>query len=344
MPTPTPDAFPVARIVEHGGVPLHDRTTRHGGTARHGGSALARASDGGRTIPVPRRRRPLLWIVVLAGVVVVALVVAWAVRPRGGDPVTQPAPTPNGTPSSTPSPSGVVRDDFDGTAGSPPDPSVWTAQTGAGGWGNGELQTYQAANGVLDGSGHLVLTAHVGGTPATPTYTSARLTTAGKFSFTTGTLSARIELPDGQGLLPAFWLLGSDVDHVGWPAAGEVDIVETPNTTADSVHTVHAPSTTSDTQDVASSTTVHHSTPLSDGFHVYSVSRTADSITTAIDGHTAMRITRSTAPPTMRWVFDQPMDVLFSLAVGGNWPGPPDASTPTTSRMVIDWIQVDSRA
>lgn len=324
---------------QHGGPALPGGPRPHGASAPDGRSAMG-------TTPAPRRRRLLGWTV-LAAVVVVALVVVWVVR--SGSPVTaQPASTstPAAARSSAPAaaPGTVLRQDFSGPAGTPPDPSVWTAQTGGGGWGNDELQTYQAQDAVLDGRGHLVITAHIGGTPGHPTYTSARLTTAGKASFTTGTLSARIRLPDGQGLLPAFWLLGTDVDQVGWPAAGEIDVVETPDTTARSVHTVHAPTTTSDHQEVSASRTVAHSTPLSDGFHVYSVTRTADSITMAVDGHTAMTISRSTAPPTMRWVFDQPMAVLFSLAIGGNWPGAPDAATPTTARMVVDWVQLDTRS
>lgn len=237
-----------------------------------------------------------------------------------------------------------MRDDFDGPAGSPPDPALWTAQTGGGGWGNHELQTYRARNAALDGAGHLVITAHLGGATAAPHDTSARLTTAGKFSFTTGTLSARIEVPAGPGLLPALWLLGSDVGRVGWPTAGELDVLETPHGSTTSVHSVHGPSTTSPGKDVTISRDVEHAPPLADGFHVYSVTRTADSITMDVDGVTALRVTRADAPSDLRWVFDRPMDVLLSLAVGGDWPGAPTSATPVTSRMVVDWVQVRRRS
>ena len=116
-------------------------------------------------------------------------------------------------------------DDFDGSAGSQPDAAVWTAQTGSGGWGNDELQTYTADAAVLDGDGHLVITATIG---ADGQATSGRITTQTKRSFGAGTVAARIRLPDGPGLLPAFWLLGDSVETIGWPAAGEVDVVETP--------------------------------------------------------------------------------------------------------------------
>ncbi|KQO62397.1 glycoside hydrolase family 16 protein [Curtobacterium sp. Leaf261] len=232
------------------------------------------------------------------------------------------------------------RDDFTGKAGTPPDASVWTAQTGAGGWGNEELQTYTRDAVALDGKGHLAITAHIGGTASAPTYTSGRITTQGKYEFTNGTLSARIKLPDGPGLLPAFWLLGADVGQVGWPRAGEIDIVEAPHGTGSTSHNIHGPNRYLGSQDVPVSADVTHDPKLSEGFHVFSVTKTADSITMRIDGDVAAELDRATAPPTLDWVFDQPMNILFSLAIGGKWPGNPTSATPSTSRMLIDWIQL----
>lgn len=134
----------------------------------------------------------------------------------------------------------AFRIDFDGEAGTPPDSSMWTVQSGGGGWGNNELQKYTADAVALDGEGHLAVTATVprdgSGTP-----TSGRLTTQGNWSFTHGTLSASIKLPHGQGLLPAFWLMGDSLPVEGWPSAGEIDIVEAPSSTAVSQHHVHGP-------------------------------------------------------------------------------------------------------
>jgi beta-glucanase (GH16 family) len=218
---------------------------------------------------------------------------------------------------------------------------VWTAQTGAGGWGNEELQTYTSDAVALDGKGHLAITAHIGGTAARPTYTSGRITTQGKYEFTNGTLSARIKLPDGPGLLPAFWLLGADVDQVGWPRAGEIDIVEAPHGTGSTSHNIHGPNRYLGSQDVPVSADVEHDPKLSDAFHVFSVTKTPDTITMRIDGEVATELTRDTAPPTLEWVFDQPMNILFSLAIGGKWPGNPTSATPSTSRMLIDWIRLE---
>jgi len=277
-------------------------------------------------------------MLVAAGSVSV-LVGCSAVVGGGGSDGAGGRQTPTSNASSA-SAAAVTGDEFSGPAGSLPDSSIWTAETGAGGWGNHELQTYTADNAVLDGSGHLVISAVIGGTAANPTYTSARLTTAGKHSFTTGTLSARIKLPEGPGLLPAFWLLGSDVDQVGWPAAGEIDVVEAPHGTSTSSHNIHGPNSSDMSEDVSVSADVEHDTPLSRGYHVYSVTRTADSVTIRVDGKVANRLTRDTAPGDLAWVLDKPMDVLFSLAIGGDWPGAPTAATPATSTMTVDWVRL----
>lgn len=261
----------------------------------------------------------------------------------GGTAGDDRAPTSSGSASGAPSASATPtteHDDFTGAAGTPPDPSVWTAQTGAGGWGNDELQTYTRDAVALDGKGHLAITARIGGTASSPTYTSGRITTQGKYAFTNGTLSARIKLPDGPGLLPAFWLLGADIDQVNWPRAGEIDIVEAPHGTGSTSHNIHGPNRYLGSQDVPVSADVTHDPELSEAFHVFSVTKTADSITMSIDGEVVTELTRDTAPPTLEWVFDQPMNILFSLAIGGNWPGAPTSATPRTSHMLIDWIRL----
>lgn len=227
-------------------------------------------------------------------------------------------------------------EDFDGPAGTPPDAASWTAQTGAGGWGNDELQTYTADAAVLDGDGHLVITATVG---ADGSATSGRITTQTKRSFGAGTVAARVRLPDGTGLLPAFWLLGDSVDTVGWPAAGEVDVVETPFSTGTSTHLLHGGTLTAPTTDAQAGGDAVHDVPLSDDFHVFAVTRTVDAVTWTIDDEEVQRVERASAPDGLRWVFTQPFHVLFSLAVGGRWPGSPDETTPAESRMVVDWVR-----
>lgn len=233
----------------------------------------------------------------------------------------------------------VWADEFDGARGTKPDPATWTIQTGAGGWGNKELQTYTTAAVQLDGAGALTLTATIGGTPAQRTYTSARITSQGKGSFTYGRLEARIKLPQGQGLLPAFWLMGENLPTVGWPAAGEIDVVETPNTTSITQHHVHAPSTTSATAVVTVGGGENQPAPMSAGYHVYSVEKTQGRIVLGIDGRAVLTVTPSSLRGG-RWVFDQPTHALFSLAIGGVWPGPPNSTTPPVSVMSIDWLHL----
>lgn len=225
-------------------------------------------------------------------------------------------------------------DDFDGPAGSKPNPAFWSIQTGGGGWGNNELQEYTEDAVALDGEGNLVITATVpagGGTP-----TSGRITTHNKWSFEFGQLSARVKLPEGQGLLPAFWLLGDDINRVGWPNAGEIDIIETPNDTSRSRHHLHGP--IGWTEHWAINEGVDMPAPLADDFHIYTVEKQPGRIILAIDDQVVMDVEEWDVPLTGRWVFDQPTHALFSLAVGGDWPGDPDATTPEVNELIIDWL------
>ena len=274
--------------------------------------------------PPPRRkRRRWLTLGIPAGVVVIALVLGgvwWFtgfsfLGARYGD-------------------DSVLFDDFDGPAGAKPNKDVWSIQTGGGGWGNNELQEYTEEAVALDGEGNLVITATVpadGGAP-----TSGRITTDDRWSFTFGRLSARVKLPEGQGLLPAFWLLGDNVDRVGWPAAGEVDIIETPNDTSRSTHHLHGPTGLLDKWSLNAGVDVPQ--PLADDFHVYTVEKRQGRIIIAIDDQIVMDVEEWDVPLPGRWVFDAPTHALFSLAVGGNWPGDPDATTPVENRMIIDWM------
>lgn len=224
--------------------------------------------------------------------------------------------------------------DFDGPAGTPVDSSIWTLQTGGGGWGNDELQDYTEGAVALDGEGSLAITATVPRDGSTPT--SGRITSQGKWSFTHGTLSARIKLPEGMGLLPAFWLMGDSLPMVGWPAAGEIDVIETPSTTVRSTHHVHGPRAVHGKFSLGGSATF--STPLSADFHTYTVERTPGRIVMLIDDVVVFEADEDDVPAGGTWVFDERFHVLFSLAVGGDWPGAPDVSTPETSTMLIDWI------
>lgn len=232
----------------------------------------------------------------------------------------------------------IFSDDFDGPAGTvPSDP--WRFDTGGGGWGNNEMQSYtnDPDNVSLDGSGRLAIVAR--GNPDGSDITSARVTTKGTVEFTSGRAEAHIALPAGAGLHPAFWLLGSDVDSVGWPAAGEIDVIETLNLAAEYHTGVHVPRAGSARgQEVSASGPAPF--PLAGEFHTYWVEKTPGRIVTGIDDLALFTVTPADLAPESTWVFDRPVFLLLNLAVGGNWPGPPDPSTPNPSTMLVDWVRV----
>ena len=229
----------------------------------------------------------------------------------------------------------VVSDEFDGPAG--PVGGVWTAETGGGGWGNGEQQVYTDStdNVRLDGKGHLLISARRDG----DTITSARLTTRGKYSLLYGTVSARISLPSGQGLHPAFWLLGDSLDEVGWPRAGEIDVIETLNAATDYHTGIHTPAD-SDPRGQNLSASGPAPFPLADTFHTYWIRKSPGHIVTGIDDRELFSVTPSDLAADSQWVFDAPFHVLLNVAVGGDWPGPPSADTTFPATMTVDWIRV----
>ena len=256
-------------------------------------------------------------------------------------------------PSSGPEPSPAVRpawtlvwsDEFDGEAGAPADRTRWVADTGGQGWGNRERQYYTpgAQNAALDGAGHLVITARVDSSHqcwyGACRYSSARLLTKGRFETTYGRIEARIRIPRGQGLWPAFWLLGADIDKVGWPASGEIDVMENIGREPAVVHgTLHGPGYSGD-KGITSSDSLT-SAAFADDFHLFAVEWTPDEIRWLVDGQEYRRATPTDLPTGSRWVFDHPFFLLLNVAVGGAWPGDPDASTTFPQRMIVDYVRV----
>ncbi|MFD7021317.1 family 16 glycosylhydrolase [Promicromonospora sukumoe] len=230
-------------------------------------------------------------------------------------------------------------DEFDGAAGSAPNPANWNLETGAGGWGNNELQNYTSSrdNSALDGNGNLVITARQDGNGG---YTSARLTTAGKVEPTYGRVEARIKIPRGQGIWPAFWMLGGQIDSgVPWPNSGEIDIMENVGFEPHMVHgTIHGPGY-SGGSGIGASYTHPQGWSFADDFHTFAVDREPGRITWSVDGNVYQ--TRSTADVGgNQWVFDQPFFMLLNVAVGGNWPGYPDGTTQFPQQMVVDYVRV----
>ena len=229
----------------------------------------------------------------------------------------------------------IFADEFDGDEG--PVGTLWQTETGGGGWGNNEAQVYtdRAENVRVDGRGHLEINARFDGT----TITSARLTTRRHASVAYGRVEARISLPAGKGLHPAFWLLGDNLDAVGWPTSGEIDVIETLNDAAQFHTGVHAPRKSSERgQNVMVSGTPP--TPLAGEFHNYWMIKSPGRIETGIDKTSLFVVTPADLAADAQWVFDAPFHVLLNLAVGGDWPGPPDDSTPNPATMLVDWVRV----
>lgn len=225
----------------------------------------------------------------------------------------------------------VAVDDFSGPYGAAPNPGIWGYTVGAG-WDQG-IQDYRTANAVLDGDGHLAITAMQNGTG----YTSGRVGTANRLTLGYGRVSARIKMPNGQGLWPAFWLLGADHDAIGWPECGEIDIVEVVSDPTRYFVTIHGPRhDRSGPYEVQFS---GYTTDLSSGFHEYWVDRMPDRITIGVDGTTLATFTPESLPPDAAWVYNRPMSAILDMAVGGSWAGPPDASTRFPATMLVDWFR-----
>lgn len=264
----------------------------------------------------------------------VALTVAGAAAlALGAGPVLQGADPANAASGDV-----VWSQDFDGAAGSAPDRSAWTNETGGGGWGNNELEDYTDSrdNSALDGQGNLVITAK---RESDGSYTSARLTTQGKYTPRYGRVEARIQIPRGQGIWPAFWMLGSDLPQVGWPNSGEVDVMENVGYEPATVHgTVHGPGY-SGGQGITSSYQHPQGWSFADTFHTFAVDWKPGSITWSVDGVAYKTVTPADTGGNP-WVFDKPFFIVLNLAVGGSWPGYPDGTTQFPQQMKIDYVRV----
>lgn len=219
-----------------------------------------------------------------------------------------------------------------------PDASKWNMETGGSGWGNNELQYYtNSENNAMVDNGILTITAReesMGGRD----YTSARITTQNKFDFKYGKIEARIKLPYGQGIWPAFWMLGANIGSVGWPACGETDIMEMVGGTGRD-NTVHATlhwDNNGDHADYGQS----YSLPsgiFADDYHIFSVEWNSQEIKAFMDD-TQYYVADIT--PSQLSEFHNNFFIILNLAVGGNWPGPPDANTSFPQTYEIDYVRV----
>ncbi|MEN3308729.1 MAG: hypothetical protein V7603_4931 [Micromonosporaceae bacterium] len=242
-------------------------------------------------------------------------------------------------------------DDFNGAAGTAPDPARWVHDTGGSGFGNSELEYYttSTSNAALDGAGNLVITARkenpagYGCWYGSCQYTSARLNTSGRFTQAYGRFEARIKIPRGQGLWPAFWLLGDNIGSVGWPASGEIDTMENVGFEPGTVHgSMHGPGYSGGSP-LTGSYTLPGGAALADAFHTFAVDWAPDSVSFSVDG---IQYERHTPADTNgnAWVFNHPFFIILNVAVGGTWPGSPNASTSFPQQMVVDYVHVFANA
>jgi beta-glucanase (GH16 family) len=230
---------------------------------------------------------------------------------------------------------GLIWDDeFSGPAGSRPDSTRWQIETGS---RNGMLQQYTGSrrNVSLDGQGHLAITAQRNGAG---NYTSATIQTSGRFQTEYGRLEARIKIPSGPGLWPAFWAVGSNYNRVGWPQSGEIDVMENFGNNPFKISgSIHGPWRGPHPYAVVSDRL--SSVSLADGFHVYGVIRSPNRITFTLDGTGYATATPASLAPGQRWVFNAPFYLILDLAVGGQGAGSP-SSTRFPKALLVDWVRV----
>lgn len=229
-------------------------------------------------------------------------------------------------------------DDFDGPAGSAPDPAKWTYDLGGGGWGNNELQIYTnaRANSYVDGNSNLVVSAVQTTEAGGKTYTSARLKTLGLFAQVGGSFEARIKIKSQAGVWPAFWLMGANIGKVSWPQCGEIDVVEDFGfgNIESSVHTPNGTNTFSQSFDIMND----------DNWHVYRMTLNAEGVTFFRDGYEYGHTPQQFCPPAA-WVFgpQEPNNgglfVLLNMAIGGSAGTPPPTSK-FPALMMVDYVRV----
>lgn len=246
-------------------------------------------------------------------------------------------------PDTLPTWSLVWEDEFDGPLDAPPDPAVWTHDVGGDGWGNNQLEfnTDSTRNAFQDGEGLLHIVARKEDLD-NRNFTSARITTKGAVTVDYGRIEASIQLPAGQGLWPAFWMLGSDIDEVSWPGCGEIDIMEfrgqDPEVT---LGTLHGPgysggSGVGDTYRLPEG-------DFTDGLHEFAVEIDPDHIAWYVDDVLVQRRTPADIPRGTAWVFDHEFFLILNLAVGGTFLGPPDETTPFPAEVLVDRVSIYER-
>jgi len=241
-------------------------------------------------------------------------------------------------------------DEFDGPVGAPVNDASWVFDLGGGGWGNREKEYYtnDPQNIALNGTGQLVITARVA--PAGLAcfygeckYTSARIKTKAKVEPLYGRVEARIKLPEGQGLWPAFWLLGNNIPSTPWPGCGEIDIMEYKGSVQGSTSSaMHGPGYSGNTPLVHAFNLP--SGAFSDDFHLFAVEWEAEQVRFYVDETLHYTVTKENVQRYGKWVFDHPFFILLNLAVGGNFDGDPRNDDIFPATMQVDYVRVYTRS
>ena len=234
-------------------------------------------------------------------------------------------------------------DEFSGANGSAVDQKKWSYDLGNG-WGNGvELEYYtgRRSNSSLQ-NGALQISAlrenYLGSQ-----FTSARIQSHRKFSLKYGRFEARIKISNGKGIWPAFWLIGENIDTVGWPECGEIDIMEHVNFDGSIVSTIHMPTVAGSDTSIGAGFQLPGGVDYSADYHLFAVEWEEGVVRFYVDGTLFQTVTRADLLPTQRWVFDHPYFVVLNVAVGGTWPGNPDSSTVFPATMLVDYVRVSAR-
>jgi len=260
---------------------------------------------------------------------------------------------PDGTGNDWPALNGtwteVFKEDFNGPASSAPSGATWNVNVN-GRPDNQEKEYYtdRPTNVSLDGNGNLVITAqsehyaYAAGVTSGQPYTSGRLDTRGHQQPQYGRIEARIKLPSGKGLWPAFWMLGQNIDTVHWPNCGEIDILEmagsTPNTISGSAHGPGYSGNNAFTKKFTLG-----SGNFSDDYHVFAFEWTADAMRWLVDEQEFhVRTKAAVEAGGATWVFNQPMFIILNLAVGGFFDGDPDANTKFPAQMLVDYVKIST--
>ena len=247
------------------------------------------------------------------------------------------SPPPRWTPT--------MSDEFDGDEGTAPDPTLWTYDVGGDGWGNGQLEfnTRRVENVSLDGQGHLRIVAREESYMGND-YTSGRIKTQGLFQQKYGRFEASMKLPAGRGLWPAFWMLGADVDEVGWPECGEIDIMEFRGQDPELVHSsLHGPGY-SGADPITATFRLPDGQTFADDFHVFAVEWDPGRIRFSVDFEVYQTINSSDVSAQGDWVFDHDFFVLLNLAVGGGFVGPVGPDTVFPATVLVDYVRIFERA